>query len=114
MFAFFVFILSALVILFIKPQPRNQDSTQTVKTLLKNRNFFRYLPYAFLVYLVLFLPQPLAPNYLQNQLNVSFTSIGGLGALTNLGNVVISLVLGQLPAKIGLILGQLFVMGYNW
>jgi MFS family permease len=111
-FSLFTFFFSALVIAFIKPQPRNQDSAHQAKSFLKNRSFFRYLPYAFLVYLVFFLPQPLAPNYLKNQLSISLKTIGGLGALTNLGNVIISLVLGQLPFKIGLILGQLFVMGF--
>jgi DHA1 family multidrug resistance protein-like MFS transporter len=108
-FAFIIFILSALVILFIKPQPIDEDASHRARDLFKNPTYLKYLPYAFFIYLALFLPQPLAPNYLQNQLGISFQTIGGLGALTNLGNVLISLVMGQLPARIGLILGQVFV-----
>ena len=108
-FAFFVFILSTLIILFISPQPREKDRSNTAGDLLKNRVFIRYLPYVFFAYLALFLPQPLAPNYLQNQLGISLQTIGFLGAVTNFGNVLISLAFGQLPVKAGLILGQVFV-----
>lgn len=108
-FAFFVFILSTLIILFIKPQPKEEDHGNSAGELLKNQAFTRYLPFVFLVYAALFLPQPLAPNYLKNQLGISLQTIGFLGAVTNLGNVLISLGFGQLPAKVGLILGELFV-----
>ena len=108
-FAFFIFILSTLIILFIKPQPKELDQGNSAGELLKNKAYIRYLPFVFLVYLALFLPQPLAPNYLQNQLGISLQTIGFLGAMTNLGNVLISLGFGQLPAQVGMILGQLFV-----
>ncbi len=108
-FAFFVFILSGLIILFIKPQPREENNADSPKDLLKNQAFMRYLPYVFLVFLAMFLSQPLAPNYLENQLGISLQTIGILGSVTNLGNVLISLAFGQLPAQIGLLLGQVFV-----
>lgn len=108
-FAFFIFILSTLIILFIKPQPKEEDHGNSAGELLKNQTFIRYLPFVFLVYLALFLPQPLAPNYLQNQLGISLQTIGFLGAMTNLGNVLISLGFGQLSAQAGMILGQIFV-----
>ncbi|HDN05240.1 MAG TPA: MFS transporter [Chloroflexi bacterium] len=108
-FAFFVFIISTLIIFFISPQPREEKRAHPAGDLLMNRAYTRYLPYVFLVYLALFLPQPLAPNYLQNQLGISLGTIGILGAVTNFGNVLISLAFGQLPAQAGLILGQVFV-----
>jgi DHA1 family multidrug resistance protein-like MFS transporter len=108
-FAFFIFILSALVILQISPQPREETQDHPIRDLLRNQAYLRYLPFVFVICLALFLPQPLAPNYLQNQLGVSVQTIGVLGAMTNLGNVLISLFFGQLPPQIGLILGQLFV-----
>lgn len=108
-FAFFVFILSTLIVLFISSQARERDQRNPPRDLLKNQPYLRYLPYVFLVYLALFLPQPLAPNYLQNQLGISLQTIGLLGAVTNLGNVLISLGFGQLPAQTGLVLGQVFV-----
>ena len=108
-FAFFIFLISTLIILQIKPQPKEVGQVSSARDLLKNRVYLRYLPFAFLVYLTLYLPQPLAPNYLQNQLGISLQTIGFLGAVTNMGNVLISLVFGQLPAQAGLILGQIFV-----
>lgn len=108
-FAFFVFILSTLIIIFISPQPKEEKRSNPAGELLKNRIYTRYLPYVFVVYLVLFLPQPLAPNYLQNQLDIPLSTIGILGAVTNFGNVLISLTFGQLPAQAGVILGQVFV-----
>jgi MFS family permease len=111
-FAFVVFILSALIIRFIRPQPRDDNQENSARELLKNRVFLRYLPYVFILYLALFLPQPLAPNYLQNQLSISLQTIGILGAVTNLGNVLLNLLFGQLPTQIGLLLGQAFVITY--
>ena len=108
-FAFFLFIISTLIILNISPQPRENVLSHPPSELLKNRSYLRFLPYAFLVFLVLYLPQPLAPNFLQNQLGISLRTIGILGAVTNLGNVLINLFFGQLPAQTGLILGQIFV-----
>ena len=109
LFAFFVFILSTLVILFINPQPQNDQEKNPAGDLLKNRAYLSYLPFVFLVYLAIYLPQPLAPNYLNNQLGISLGSIGILGAVTNFGNVLISLLFGQLAPQTGLILGQVFV-----
>ncbi len=108
-FAFFIFILSAIIILFIKPQTREENRANSIRDLLKNQAFLRYLPYIFLIYLALFLPQPLAPNYLQNQLGISLQTIGILGAVTNFGNVVLNLIFGQLSTQTGLVLGQVFV-----
>ena len=113
LFAFVIFIISTLIILFIKPQPKEEDHGNSAAELLKNQAYIRYLPFVFLVFLVLFLPQPLAPNYLKNQLGISLQTIGFLGAMTNLGNVLISLAFGQLPAQVGMILGQLFVGTYS-
>jgi predicted MFS family arabinose efflux permease len=108
-FAFFVFILSALVIFQISPQPREETQDHPIRDLIKNQAYLRYLPIVFVICLALFLPQPLAPNYLQNQLGISVQTIGILGAVTNLGNVLISLLFGQLPPQTGLILGQISV-----
>lgn len=108
-FAFFSFILSALIIFNIDPQPKEERLTNPAGILVKNQVYIRYLPYVLLVILALYLPQPLAPNYLQNQLGISLQTIGILGAVANFGNVLISLLLGQLPIKIGLIMGQVFV-----
>ena len=108
-FAFFIFILSALIILNINPQPREEHLSNPAGEIFKNQIYIRYLPFVFLVVLALYLPQPLAPNFLQNQLGITLQTIGILGAVTNFGNALINLLFGQLPIKIGLVLGQIFV-----
>ena len=57
----------------------------------------------------LYLPQPLTPNFLQNQRGLSLATIGQLGSLGSLGNVLIMLTLGNLPGSIGFLLGQVLV-----
>ncbi|MCJ7717615.1 MAG: MFS transporter [Anaerolineales bacterium] len=108
-FAFGTFVISALIILFIKPQPTEKHLLNPAGDLLKNKKFLLYLLVIFLVYFALFVPQPLAPNFLKNQRGISLQTIGILGSITNLGNVLLNLVFGMMPARIGLILGQIFV-----
>ncbi len=108
-FSFVTFIISTLIILFIKPQPTETRLKSTAGDLFKNRKFVFFLPVMFLVYFALFFPQPLAPNFLKNERLISLQTIGILGSVTNLGNVLLNLSFGLLPAKIGLIVGQVFV-----
>ncbi len=108
-FAFGCFVISSVIILFIKPQQTEVKLKNPAGDLLKNKRFLYYLPVILMVYFALFFPQPLAPNFLKNQRLVSLQTIGTLGAITNLGNVLINLLFGLLPPQIGLILGQLFV-----
>ena len=109
LFAFVCFIISSIIIVFIKPQPTERKLKNPGGDLLKNRSFIAYLPVLLLIYFALFFPQPLAPNFLKNQRMISLQTIGILGAVTNLGNVLLNLLFGFLPPQIGLILGQLFV-----
>ncbi|MFL7813371.1 MAG: MFS transporter [Anaerolineales bacterium] len=113
LFALILFILSTLIILFIRPQPVEQKSQNPAGNLIRNRSFVLFLPYLFLVYLALFLPQPLAPNFLQNQRGITLQTIGSLGSISNLGIVVLNLTFGQIPSQLGLILGQLFVGAFT-
>ena len=108
-FAFGCFVISSIFILFIKPQPTEVKLKNPARDLLKNKRFISFLPVILMVYFALFFPQPLAPNFLKNQRFISLQTIGTLGAITNLGNVLINLLFGLLPAQVGLILGQLFV-----
>jgi predicted MFS family arabinose efflux permease len=108
-FAFVLFVLSTLIILFIRPQPVEEKSQNPAGKLIRNRSFILFLPFIFLVYLALFLPQPLAPNFLQNQRGITLQTIGGLGSISNLGIVLLNLAFGQISPQLGLVLGQLFV-----
>jgi MFS family permease len=71
-----------------------------------------------------YVPQPLTPNFLQNQQGLSLTHIGELISFGYLGTTVLSFLLGRLEARTGFILGQLGVaafaailwraMGFEW
>ena len=108
-FAFGIFIISGLIILQIKSQPPEKDFGNPSSELLKNRKFLILLPLIFMVFFALFFPQPLAPNFLKNQRGISLQTIGMLGSITSLGNVLLNLIFGYLPTKLGLVLGQIFV-----
>lgn len=58
----------------------------------------------------LYLPQPLTPNFLQNQRGLSLTAIGQMASLGGLSNVIMTLFLGSLNARIGLLAGQFLML----
>ncbi len=108
--SFFVFILSTLVVIRIRPQPKNQHNlAASLPRLHQNSRFLALLPFFFLTTLTTYLPQTLTPNYLQNQQGLDFSQIGQLGSLGSLGIVVMMLALGSLAPWIGLLVGQIFV-----
>jgi hypothetical protein len=43
---------------------------------------------------VMYVPQPLTPNFLHDQRHLSLAMIGWLGAAGSLGNAVLNIVLG--------------------
>ncbi len=109
-----VFALSTLIILFIRPQPvESSDGRAALRDLFTPR-LWAYLGTVFLVMTVLYLPQPLAPNYLQHERGLSLGVIGQMGSLTGLGVVLLNLTLGHLPAHVGFLLGQAAIGAFAW
>jgi MFS family permease len=105
-----VFAVSSVLVLFLKPQPRDlHDEHHNARTLLANGRFLGYLAVVFFVTFAMYLPQPLTPNFLQNERGITVSQMGSIGSVGNLGNVVFNLVLGQLNSGIGFALGQVFV-----
>jgi DHA1 family tetracycline resistance protein-like MFS transporter len=104
--AFVVFIVSFVVILFIRPQPES-DRVQSgpILQLHRNSGFMILLPFFFLTVLGAYLPQTLTPNYLQNQQGLSLGQIGQLGSIGSLGVVAIMMALGGLSPIAGLLSG---------
>ncbi len=102
-----LFVLSTLLIFFLRAQPRAaHDGRQSFRDLLANPRYLNFLGLAFLVFFALYLPQPLTPNFLQNQRGLSLAQIGQLGSLGSLGNTVFNLALGQLAPRLGFFLAQ--------
>jgi MFS family permease len=102
-----IFIASTLMVFFIRPQPVEVHSKERgLKELNFDKRYMLFLCLVFLAVFAMFLPQSLSPNFLQNERGLSLGQIGQLGAISSLGVVVLNLVLGQLDARKGFLLGQ--------
>ena len=102
-----VFAVSTLLVLFLKPQPRDpHDEQNNPRTLLANTRFLGYLGVVFFVMFAMYLPQTLTPNFLQNERAIMLGQMGTIGSIGNLGNVIFNLVLGQFSSGVGFALGQ--------
>ena len=105
-----LFIVSLIILLFVKPQPVEQhDPNEIGNGSFINRRFVTYLSVIFLAGFSMYLAQPLSSNYLQNQHHLTLESIGILGSISGLGIVALNLGLGNLKAHIGYLFGQLAV-----
>ncbi len=108
-----VFAVSTIVIQFISHQPRDvHDPLNPPPSLLSNRRYLGFLAVYFLVSFASYLPQPFTPNFLKTDRGLSLTLIGQLGSIGYLGNAALNLVLGQLEARLGFLIGQLSVAAY--
>jgi len=108
-----IFIVSTVILFFLRGQPvEAHDAAAPPARLWENPRFVSFLGLIFLTVFVLYLPQPLAPKFLQNERGLSLESIGLLGSVGSLGNTVLALVLGQLTARIGFLLGQVLVAAF--
>jgi MFS family permease len=113
-----IFIISTVIIFFttseqeIHPEDllkKGQISTN----IMRNPRFLVFLGMTFLTMLVLYLPQPLTSNFLQNQQHLSNSTIGLLGAVGSFGNAFATLVLGNIAPFWGLLIGQIWVAGFT-
>jgi len=106
-----IFTLSTITILFVGDQVVNATPhMEGDGHLLQNKVFLRMLVLIFLAILTVFLPQPLAANFLRNQRSVSISQIGQLGSLGALGGVIVMLIFGHMSAINALLIGQIGVM----
>lgn len=113
-FAAGIFVLSSLILFNIRPQPIEiHDQTKDGKSIFSNRRYLVFLSIFFLSIFTMYLPQPLAPNYLQNQQHLNLLQIGQLYSFAGLGIVFFNLVIGQMEARTGFILSQLIMVIYT-
>lgn len=107
-----IFIFSTTFIFFIRPQPVEKPAKDIPAPGMRELwrgSFGRYVVLIFFIVFGLYLPQPLAQNYLQNERGLTLTVIGQLLAVRSIGMVVLSLVIGQLNTKVGFLLSQVSV-----
>jgi MFS family permease len=102
-----IFIVSTLVILFIRPQPVEAVThSEKANGWIFSKRYLVYMGVIFLAIFAMYLPQPLTPNYLTNQGGLNLSRIGSLYSIASIGVVVLNLTLGALPARVGFLLGQ--------
>lgn len=102
-----VFIISTLLILFIRPQPLEiQPENEKRNGFLFNPRYLTYLGAVFLAVFATYLPQPLSQNFLANERGLSLAAIGGLTSLTGLGVATLNLGLGYLDTRLGFLIAQ--------
>jgi len=105
--AAWVILVSVGIMLFLKSQPRDEHDGETSRFgMLKNPRFISFMGGTLLMMFAMYLPQPLTPNFLQNERGVSISALGWIGSVGSVGNALFNLVLGQLNARLGLLLGQ--------
>ena len=106
-----IFFGSTLIVLTTRKAPEEeQREAHAVKpSLASNPRFFGLVALIFLSLFTMILPQPLTPNYLQNQHSFDLQQIGVIGAVGSLGNALIMLSAGHLNATAGFLLGQVLV-----
>ncbi len=108
--AAWIFMASTIIILFIRSQPVESKASEAVgNAWLFNPRYLVYLGVVFLATFAMYLPQPLSPNFLENQRDLSLSQIGSLYSISSIGVVVLNLLLGQLSARLGFLLGQVAV-----
>lgn len=107
-----LFVVSTTVILFArKPPVEEQHAAVKPRSadLLRSPRFLGLLGVIFMTMFVMYIPQPLTPNFLQNEAGLPLKTIGQLGSFGSLGNTLLVLVFGGLRAPVGFLVGQVLV-----
>ena len=110
-----LFALSAIVVLWVSPQPVPSRMKQGPgwRTLL-NRRFLRFAALTWLAFVAMYLGFPLTPNFLADVRGWDVARIGTLGSFQALGMMLLTLLLGRLGdghRSRGLLVGQVLVWG---
>lgn len=108
-----LFVVSNIAVLFLRKQPTETALPEDENN--RMRFQWRYLGFMGIVFLAIFstyLPQPLSSNFLQNERLLDYSDIGQLGSISSMGVVFFNLILGQLDARLGFLLGQMAVAAF--
>ena len=105
-----IFVVSTIFILLIGRQPVEKITREeNSSSLWKNTGYFSFIAVFSLATFAMYLPQPLSPNFLQNERGIDLVRIGQLYSIGGMGIVALNLLLGQLDARKGYLLGQMSV-----
>jgi MFS family permease len=107
-----LFVISAIMMLFLPAQPREDVPLRSgYNRLLRNKSFGRMLALFALTNLALFLTWPLLPNFMQNERGLSLATIGIIGSFNATGGVVLNLLIGRMSNRPAYLLAQWLVLG---
>lgn len=105
-----LFVVSTLILLFLRPQPRDQQTPGTPSPrLFRNPRFISFMGVILVFVFVSYLPQPLSARFLENERGLSLNSIGILGSINGFGNTIFNLLLGHFSSRLGLVLVEICV-----
>jgi MFS family permease len=105
-----IFLVSTGIIFFLRSQPRDEQDEHSPRShILANPRLVAFLGALFVATFVMYLPQPLTPNFLQNERGISLEAMGWIGSAGSVGNVAFNLILGHAAPRLGFFLGQLLV-----
>jgi len=109
----FLLMVSTVIVLFLHPQPIERAShAESANGWLREPRYWYYVGAILLAAFAMYLPQPLAPNFLVEQRNLSLEQTGLLYSVTSLGVVILNLILGSFHARTGFLIGQAAVGVY--
>lgn len=101
-----VITISTLLILPARNSPREvHTESEHPGRLWNNQRFLLLLGLSFVTLFALYLPQPLTPNYLQNQRGFTYSEIGLMGTIASLSTAMTALALGNMYAPLGYLVG---------
>jgi DHA1 family multidrug resistance protein-like MFS transporter len=108
-----IFIVSTVFIFFLRTQPVDHPEVEgESRAPVINARLLTYLGVTFLAMFSMYLPQVLAPNYLQNERGLNYSQIGQLGSISGAGIVLLNLALGSLAARTGFLLSQVAMLAF--
>lgn len=108
-----LFLFSTVTVLFIPNQPRDHhDPDNPPAGLLRNQRYLQFLAVFFFAAFAAYVPQPLSSNYLRNEQGLSLSVLGQLISIAYFGTTLLALLLGQLEARTGFLLGQVAMAGF--
>ncbi len=112
-FASCIFVISTIIIFLTQKaehvHPADHREQAPLQSFLKNPRMLIFIGMIFITIFALYLPQSFTTPYLQNQQEMSRSTIGLLCGIGSLGNAIATLVLGNISPYIGLFIGQLWV-----